>query len=238
MRLAVIGDIHGNKYALESVLERIETQNVDFIISTGDLVGYMPYPNEVINLIRKHKVVTIQGNHDQTIGQAEKIRTEEITSRTDEEIQDKASLLYTNWCITDENRKFLKSLATKLSLECNGLKISIVHGSPKKINEYLYEDQETLARISKIIEEDVIICGHTHIPYFTKVEDKYFINAGSVGKPKHGDSRSTYILVEMNEGNVSCSIEKVPYNLEAMINDIKANRMIANELIPLLEKGI
>lgn len=238
MRLAVIGDIHGNKYALESVLERIETQNVDFIISTGDLVGYMPYPNEVINLIRKHKVVTIQGNHDQTIGQAEKISTEEITSRTDEEIQDKASLLYTNWCITDENRKFLKSLATKLSLECNGLKISIVHGSPKKINEYLYEDQETLARISKIIEEDVIICGHTHIPYFTKVEDKYFINAGSVGKPKHGDSRSTYILVEMNEGNVSCSIEKVPYNLEAMINDIKANRMIANELIPLLEKGI
>lgn len=238
MRLAVIGDIHGNKYALESVLERIETQNVDFIISTGDLVGYMPYPNEVINLIRKHKVVTIQGNHDQTIGQAEKISTEEITSRTDEEIQDKASLLYTNWCITDENRNFLKSLATKLSLECNGLKIGIVHGSPKKINEYLYEDQETLARISKIIEEDVIICGHTHIPYFTKVEDKYFINAGSVGKPKHGDSRSTYILVEMNEGNVSCSIEKVPYNLEAMINDIKANRMIANELIPLLEKGI
>ena len=67
MKFAVIGDIHSNKYALESVLEDIKERNVDFIISTGDLVGYLPYPNEVIDLLRRHSVLSVKGNHDEFI---------------------------------------------------------------------------------------------------------------------------------------------------------------------------
>lgn len=70
MRFAVIGDIHSNIYALESVIEDIREKKVDFIVSTGDLVGYLPFPNEVIELIRKERVVAIQGNHDQAIARA------------------------------------------------------------------------------------------------------------------------------------------------------------------------
>lgn len=237
MRFAVIGDIHGNKYALESVLKDIDSKNIDFIISTGDLVGYMPYPNEVIELIRKNKVVVVQGNHDKAIAESKKISTDEIEKMTDEDIQKKASRAFTNWVLTDENRTYLKNLTSKLSLEMEGIKIVVVHGSPMGIDEYLYEDKEKLSKLTEVIHEDVIICGHTHVPYSLTVKDKTFINAGSVGKPKHGDCQSTYAIVEIKDGLIDYSIEKVNYDVELMAGDIKKNRMISNELIPMLQEG-
>ena len=68
MRIAVISDIHSNIYALEAVLDDIENRNVDLVACTGDLVGYGTRPNEVINTIRKKKVLTIMGNYDDAIG--------------------------------------------------------------------------------------------------------------------------------------------------------------------------
>ena len=238
MRLAIIGDIHGNKYALESVLENINSKNVDFIVSTGDLVGYMPYPNEVIELIRKNKVVVVQGNHDKFIAESEKLSDETISKITDDKIQSNASAAFTNWIITDNNRSFLKNLTNKLTMECHGFKIVVVHGSPMEIDEYLFEDKEYLSRIAEVINEDVVICGHTHVPYYTKVNNKHFVNAGSVGKPKHGDSQSTYAIVEIKDGKFNCTVEKVKYDIELMINDIKDNRMISNKLIAMLEQGV
>lgn len=237
MRFAVIGDIHGNKYALESVLKDIDSKNIDFIVSTGDLVGYMPYPNEVIDLIRKNKAIVVQGNHDKAIAESKKISTNEIEKMTNEDIQKKASRAFTNWVLTDENRAYLKNLTNKLSLEVEGFKVVVVHGSPMAIDEYLYEDKEKLSKLTEIITEDVIICGHTHVPYSLTVKEKIFINAGSVGKPKHGDCQSTYVIVEIKDGLVNCTIEKVNYEVDLMIRDIENNRMISNELISMLQEG-
>ncbi|MHB8130770.1 MAG: metallophosphoesterase family protein [Mobilitalea sp.] len=154
------------------------------------------------------------------------------------EIQKNASAVYTNWCISDENRDFLKGLSSKVVLEYGNRKIIIIHGSPLRIDEYLFENEEHLTQISEIITEDIIICGHTHIPYFRNINGKYFINAGSVGKPKHGDSRSTYVVVDIDKDKVSCSIEKVEYDIEQMVQDIKDNQMISDGLIEMLRQGL
>lgn len=238
MKLAVIGDIHSNIYALENVLKDIETKNVDFIVSTGDLVGYLPYPNEVIQLIRENKILAIQGNHDKHIASYHNITDEEIETLSDERIQSSASAIYTSWKITDENRNYLKNLPDKVTLLCNGFKILIVHGSPRKIDEYLYEEKEIISQIAESVEEDIIICGHTHIPYFTKCDHKFFINAGSVGKPRHGNSKSTYALIQIANENVNCETIEVDYEVQKMINAINENRMISNKLIAMLEQGI
>lgn len=237
MKIAVIGDIHGNKYALLSVLEHIEIKDVDLILSTGDLVGYMPYPNEVIDLIRKHKILVVQGNHDKVIAESKKISLEEINNMSDQEIQKNASAAFTNWCVSDKNRKFLKNVCSKLVLKCGDKKVIIVHGSPMRIDEYLYENEDHLAQMSEKISEDIIICGHTHIPYFVNIKGKHFINAGSVGKPKHGDSRGTYVIVEIDNETVTCSIEKVEYNVDQMIKDIENNQMISDGLVEMLRHG-
>ncbi|WP_461204827.1 metallophosphoesterase family protein [Clostridium sp. DL1XJH146] len=237
MRFAIIGDIHSNKFALDSVFKDINDKKVDFIISTGDLVGYLAFPNEVIEMMREHKVLVVQGNHDKRIGDSEKVNNDIINVMSEEEIQKKASLVFTNWIISDDNRRYLKNLPTRLKLVCGKLEILVVHGSHRAIDEYLYEDKEYLSQFEKTVQSDVIICGHTHIPYYLKIGDKHFINAGSVGKPKHGDSRATYVIVDIQESKVKCEIIKVSYDVESMVKAIKENNMIYDKLIPMIEKG-
>lgn len=237
MRFAVIGDIHSNKFALQSVLEDINSKRVDFIVSTGDLVGYLPFPNEVVDMIRENRILVVQGNHDKFIAESELITDEEINKMTEEQIQSNASSAFTNWSITDENRNYLKNLPEQLRINCNGLKLQIVHGSHRVVDEYLYEDKEKLAELAKTLEEDILICGHTHIPYHLTIDNKHFINAGSVGKPKHGDSRAAYVIINVENGKVKSEIIKVSYDIESIIKVIEENRMISNKLIPMLLQG-
>ncbi|GIM30077.1 phosphoesterase [Clostridium polyendosporum] len=237
MRFAVIGDIHSNKYALESVLEDIDTKNVDFIVSTGDLVGYLPFPNEVIQLIKKYRVISVQGNHDKYIAESNPLQEKDIIDMSEEKIQGNASSIFTNLVISDENRVYLKGLPTKISFHCNGLKILVVHGSHREIDEYLYEDKENLYNLSKSIDEDILICGHTHIPYNLTINKKHFINAGSVGKPKNGAPQATYITVDVKDEKVYSEIIKVDYNIEGIVKAIEENKMISNKLISMLKEG-
>lgn len=235
MRFAVIGDIHSNSYALKSVLEDIKLKNVDFIISTGDLVGYFMYPNEVIELLKKNKVLVVQGNHDKAIAQGDKIV--DISVFSESEIQKNASEIYTNYVLTDENRDFLNDLPQSIKLKKGKFGILIVHGSPRKIDEYLYEDETILKEISENFEENVIISGHTHIPYVKDIGEKCFINSGSVGKPKHGNPNSTYVILSIAEENLECSIEEVEYNYEKIVEDIKNNKGISDKLISMIREG-
>ena len=236
MRFAVIGDIHGNIYALEEVYRDIKSKNIDFIISTGDLVGYMMYPNEVIEFLKENKIASIQGNHDKFIAKGKKI--EDISLYTVEDIQKNASEIYTNYLLKDENREFLSNLPDEIRIKKGNFNILIVHGSPRKIDEYLYEDGENILEISKNLSENIIISGHTHTPYVKEVNDKYFINAGSVGKPKHGNPNSTYVIVEIKEEKFECFIEEVVYDYEKMLQDILNYKEISDKLIPMIKEGI
>lgn len=238
MRFAVIGDIHSNKYALESAIADINKRDVDFIVSTGDLVGYLPFPNDVIELIRKNKIMVVQGNHDRFIGESTKVIQEDLAGISDNDIQSNASSYFTNLTITDDNRKYLSNLPNRITIDCNGLKILIVHGSPRAIDEYLYEDSGILRSLLESIDEDIIICGHTHIPYHFNLNKKHIINAGSVGKPRHGTSMSTYVIVEIISGEVKSETIEVSYDLFKVIDSIKENQMISNKLINMLEQGV
>ena len=235
MRFAVIGDIHGNIYALEAVYEDIKNKNIDFVISTGDLVGYMMYPNEVIEFLKKNKIASIQGNHDKFIAKGNKIQ--DISVFSQDEVQKNASEIYTNYVLKDENREFLRNLPEEIRIRKNNFNVLIVHGSPRKIDEYLYENGENLLEITKDFSENVIISGHTHIPYVKKVEDKYFINAGSVGKPKHGNPKSTYVIVDLDE-EIKVTIEEVSYDYEKMLSDIEKNEYISQKLISMIREGL
>ena len=235
MRFAVIGDIHSNIYALESVYKDIQYKNIDFVISTGDLVGYMMYPNEVIEFLKENKVASIQGNHDKFIAKCKKI--EDISLYSVDDIQKNASEIYTNHILKHENRKFLKNLPEEIRIKKGKFNILIVHGSPRKIDEYLYEDGENISEIARDFEENIIISGHTHIPYIKKTDDRYFINAGSVGKPKHGNPKSTYVILEITEENFECKIQEVDYEYEKMIGDIRTYTEISDKLIPMIKEG-
>lgn len=215
MKLAIISDIHGNIYSLMRVLEDIDDQKVDCTICLGDLVGYGPHPNETISLIKRKNILCIKGNYDASVvnNDFSHIRETSINS---------FSLPWTVEELRAINRYYLDNLPTSLSLEFNNKKIKFVHGSPNAINEYMYENNEDNQTIMKNLQEDILVCAHTHIPYAKYYGDKLLINDGSVGKPKHGSPTSTYCVLDIhNDGTVTYNFREVEYDVKGIIKDME-----------------
>lgn len=200
MRIAIFSDIHSNLYALEAVLNDIKEQGVDRTYCLGDLVGYAPFPNEVIDLIRREGIPTIAGNYDDGVG----FDREECgcSYRDPEEKRlGELSFLWTKTHVTRENKEFLRALPREIRFEAEGKRFLLVHGSPRRINEYLFEDRaiSTFERLARSVEADVVVFGHTHKPFTKGIGEILFVNVGSLGKPKDGDVRAAYALLEVRD---------------------------------------
>lgn len=213
MRLAVLGDIHGNLTAFTNVLEHIKEDQVDQIICTGDLVGYGPQPNEVIEAIKGLGIHTVMGNHDDAVGYNLPVCGCAYPNEKARIIGEK-SLAWTKSVVKKENRQFLRDLQEELTLSLPGGSALVFHGSPRAINEYIHYDthEEILEELVEATEAKIFIFGHTHIPFTRSFRDQLFINAGSVGQPKDEDNRSCYLLLDCYPGGVSVRVKRIAYN--------------------------
>lgn len=232
MRFAVIGDIHSNLFALESVLQDIAERDTDFIICTGDVVGYSPYPNEVIELLRRNSILTVQGNYDKAIGNKELICGCEYTDPKDIELA-ADSVYFTNQAINENNRLYLRNLPQLIRFQIGELRAVVVHGSPFRINEPILHDSPEFHDIIAFIPEDIIICGHTHIPYFSEVNGKYIINPGAVGKPKTGRD-AVYAVVDIADNRVYADLIRVSYDVEKAAQAIENDNTLPDEFAEML----
>lgn len=235
MRLAVITDIHSNIHALEEVLQDIKTRDVDQIVCAGDLVGYTPFPNQVVEKIRHEAIQTAQGNYDDAVGNNRIACGCDYKTEREKKIG-LSSLKFTGEETTPENKEFLSNLPQKIKLEVEGYSILVVHGSPRRSNEYLYADSQQLQEVVAELEEDILICGHTHLPYHQEIDGKHIINAGSIGKPKHGNFNGIYTVVEIKDNEVTVEFIEVSYPVEKVTNKIKETDL-ADELIEVLKTG-
>ncbi|SOC79929.1 Predicted phosphodiesterase [Salinimicrobium sediminis] len=218
MKIAFFSDIHANLPALEAFFQDLGKRDIDAVYCLGDLVGYNVWPNEVVEEIRNRRIPTIAGNYDFGIGRNSNecgcaYKTEE------EKANGAVSISLTNELISDRNRNYLKNLPAHIRVEYQlkeeKLNLLLVHGSPRKINEYLFEDraEKSLLRIMEDAEADIMCFGHTHKPYHRILNSgddqnpyyRHAINLGSIGKPKDGDPRGCYVLLEINE---SASVSK------------------------------
>lgn len=218
MRIALFSDLHANLPATEALFRSIDEQAPDAVYCLGDLVGYNIWPNEVINEIRRRGIPTIAGNYDQGIG----LMSDECgcAYKTDtEKDMGKISISYTNSLVKPDERRYLRTLPAHIRVEFqlknDKLNLLLVHGSPRKINEYLFEERDELSllRIMSDANADVMAFGHTHKPYHRILptepdgENSHYrhaINIGSVGKPKDGDPRGCYVILSVNpDGSIS-----------------------------------
>lgn len=126
-----------------------------------------------------------------------------------------ASFAWTKVHTSDANKAWLRSLAREIRFEADGKRYLLVHGSPRRINEYLYEDKPdaTFERIAEGANADVNVCGHTHRPYDKSVGEARFINVGSAGKPKDGDPRACWVLLDT--ATAAAEFRRVAYDVEA-----------------------
>ena len=220
MRVTVISDIHSNIQALRNVLSDIRKNQVDATYCLGDLVGYGPKPNEVVSLIKNLEITTIMGNYDDGVG-FEKGDCG-CAYITDEERENgQRSIDWTTENTTRLNKEFLQTLSSNIKVLHESFRFQYVHGSPRRINEYLYEDrpEESIQRLLKPLDIDVMVCGHTHKPYHRVVDGVHIINDGSVGKPKDGDPRACYSIITVDD-DVSVEFRRVKYPVERVAKEI------------------
>ena len=246
MRIALFSDIHANLPALESFFADLEARQVDAVYCLGDLVGYNVWPNEVINEIRKRNIPTIAGNYDFGIGRASDDCG--CAYKTDTEKQlGTISISYTNSVVGNDERHYLRTLPAHLRIEFqlnnDKLNLLLVHGSPRKINEYLFEDRDevSLLRIMEQADADIMCFGHTHKPYHRVVSSLKFgqksfrhaINIGSIGKPKDGNPQGGYVILTIKENSNIHDKDSITVDFIRFDYDIeRAAQAIENSPLP------
>jgi predicted phosphodiesterase len=230
MKYGLISDIHGNLPALEAVLADLdERADVDAIYHLGDLVGYAPWPSEVVALLLERGITGIAGNYDSTVAtdyphcgcKAETPHQEELSHLSYE---------WTREHVSPETKRFLGTLPFRMDLRPNGghksrPQLILVHGTPTLNTLYWTEDRPDsfcaqMAKAAGAREGDLIAFGHTHRPWHRAVENVHFLNTGSVGKPKDGDWRAGYVLVEADEEIGAVEFVRVEYDLERAVESI------------------
>jgi predicted phosphodiesterase len=226
-QVIIFGDIHANLPALEAVLADMDQRSIAERYCLGDLVGYATFPNEVVATIRARKIPTIMGNYDQGVGHNSDDCGCAYKEPADE-ARGKRSIAWTNIHTSDEHKSFLRSLERQIPLTLGELRVLLVHGSPRRINEYLFEDRppSSFERLLDATEADVLVCGHTHIPYHKVLPSgRHIVNAGSVGKPKDGDPRACYVVLGAHGRQLEVETVRVPYDIERAATGIEASAL-------------
>lgn len=225
MRYALISDIHGNLPALEAVLADVSARpDVGGVYHLGDLVGYSPWPNEVVERLSAAGVAGVAGNYDSTVATDYK----HCGCRSESPRQEELAHISYEWTrahVSPETKRALAALPFRLDLKplgghVSGPTVTLVHATPANNLVYVTEDRPD-AFLSKMAQQaelkagDVLCFGHTHKPWSRVVDGVTFVNTGSVGRPKDGDWRAGYVLLDAGEGEPRVEFVRVEYDVES-----------------------
>ncbi|HKY94214.1 MAG TPA: metallophosphoesterase family protein [Kiloniellales bacterium] len=246
--VAIISCIHGNLPALEAVWADIRGRGITEVLCLGDLVGYGPWPAEVVRFIEEKRVPTIQGCWDEGIGEEKGDCGCHFVSEA-EGAAGEWSYQWTAERIGERERAFLKRLPPAIAARAGGSRLVAVHGSPRSAHEYLTAETHELVLYERAgsAGADVLLFGHTHVPYVERIEGqlalsvdttapetaeppilrslrpKLFINAGSVGEPRHGSPEATYVVFD--PASLDVTIVGVDYDLKATLAAMRKAEM-------------
>jgi predicted phosphodiesterase len=247
MHYALISDIHGNLPALTAVLADVDARaGLAGVYHLGDLVGYAPWPNEVVALLRERGIAGVAGNYDSTVAtdyrhcgcRYEDARQEALSHESYE---------WTRRHADAESKRWLGALPFRLDLRpsgghTSGPRLILVHGNPVLNTVYWTEDRDNefcrrMADSAGARAGDVIAFGHTHVPWTRAVDGVCFVNTGSVGRPKDGDWRAGYVIVGFGEvGAVDLEFVRVEYDVARAASAIRASDL-PDEFAEFLETG-
>jgi putative phosphoesterase len=219
-RFAIFSDIHANLPAMEAVAAHIKTGGYDGVYCLGDIGGYASQPNEVQAVIEAMGCPAILGNYDEGVGFNKDDCGCLYIKPFDIEMSN-ISFLWTREHTTDANKVWLREMPREIRMEVDGRKVLLCHGSPKSNTEYLFENRSDgyLRQFTEggkfDAEADIIVFGHTHVPYHRTVDGVDFVNTGSVGRPKDGDPRAGYAVLTIDDGNISVEQIRLAYDVEA-----------------------
>ena len=247
MRYALISDVHGNLPALEAVLAELDSRSdLDGVYHLGDLVGYAPWPNEVVALLAERGIPGVAGNYDSTTA----TDYEHCGCKYEDPDQEALSHLSYAWTrrhVSPETKRWLGALPFRIDIRPlgghrSGPRLILIHGNPVLNTVYWTEDRSDrfcleMAERLGAKAGDVVAFGHTHKPWQREVGGIRFVNTGSVGRPKDGDWRAGYVVVSMAEGSAAeVGVCRVEYDLPRATAAIRESEL-PDEFAEYLETG-
>ena len=221
MKLAIVADIHSNLQALKVVMSEIEKAGVDQMICAGDIVGYGANPNECSHIVEEVIAHAVLGNH-------------EIAALTNDTTRMNphaaAASRWTASALEEGSQKFLRSIEIESRFEADDTRVAMFHGSVGNAIDYVFEDEinEDLVRNSG---SNLLILGHTHMPYVKDFGSMMAINPGSVGQPRDGDPRASFAVLDTDRR--SCLVRRAGYDIGGASEAILAAglpRLLADRL--------
>lgn len=247
MRFALISDVHANFPALEAVLADIPQRSVHATYHLGDLVGYAPWPNEVVERILREGIPGVAGNYDSTVATDYKHCGCRYEDPRQEE-QSHVSYAWTREHVTAETKAALRALPFRIDIRplgghVTGPTLTLIHGNQTLNTVYVTEDRpdDFLRKMATGVgarSGDVIAYGHTHLPYHRVVDGVHFVNTGSVGRPKDGDPRAGYVMLSFGTGTGEPGVEfiRVEYDVQKAADAIRRSDLPA-DFADFLESG-
>lgn len=235
MKITLISDIHANLPALEAVLDHINGRGLTgATYHLGDLVGYAPWPNETVSLLKGFRIEGVAGNYDSTVATDYK----HCGCKYEDPRQEELSHLSYEWTrehCSAEARRFLDRLPFRMDIRPKGghqpgPTVILVHGTPTLNTLYWTEDRpdsfcQKMATMAGAKKGDVICFGHTHKPWHREVDGIHFVNTGSVGRPKDGDWRAGYVVLDLSGDRPGVEFVRVEYDLERAMVGIRQSRL-------------
>ena len=236
MKVALLGDIHANLPALETVLDHAYARGIDAVWNTGDWVGYNAFPNQVITRLRETGAISIVGNYDLKVLRFKKKRKKWRHSKNPQKY---LAFRWTYQTLTKSNRQYLRTLPREIVMRFGKISVLLTHGSPVSNKEPLTPETpvERLRVLAEIAGTEIIVCGHSHRPFARTVDNVWFINTGSVGRPDDGDNRASYAILTMSGRQISVEHFRLAYAVEQAVAEIHKNSLPL-EFAQMLQRGV
>lgn len=221
MRVAFLSDIHANFPALCRALEWTQRNRADRVVCAGDIVGFGPHPTEVVRLLVEQRVEAVLGNVDRKV-----LALLQAPKKLEKRLEKKAHApaAWAALAMGETERAWLAGLPKELRFNTGGADVWVVHGSPLSDTDYIYPSITARSLALKLgdFRPQLLVCGHSHIPFTKRLAGVRVVNCGSVGRPLDGDPRGALALCDFpGKGRLSCRIVRIAFPLEPLIADLQ-----------------
>jgi predicted phosphodiesterase len=223
-RVAFLGGIYSNYLALEEALRLAKEARVDAIWALGDFGAFGPHPDRACEILREQRVLAIQGNYEESLSSgAEDCHCGYTDPRDNHFAQ--ISYDYTFANTGREHKEWMGTLPTSARLSLGGHRLLLAHGSPRKINEFLWRSTTPGPFVEKMLsdhEADVVVCTHTGIHWSRLEANRGVVNVGALGRPANdGKTNVWFAILDASSGDVRVEFVPVHYDHHRLAREMR-----------------